>query len=534
MEDRLLDEANKAAREETKCDISMDATKEEASWYSLMNVISLCLGSGMGRQFDDAGSRELLSWTGINWDDLPQKNPSPLEAVFKSGDPHLTKEFDLWNLDTWHWSPGSFDRTLVPQAQGWTMIAETEFAKWFEMPHKNQSVPDDVRRAWRAYGQLFWGLARKQCDLAFNNMRNDKGLFCTAVDGDSMDFIEPGTELADQACMLWACSDIAALSAQQDSMYANDDSRRCFMDFADQLFQAIVDNKNDLLRSSDNPILAQSIAIPALVWYASTTEAQDLKARCFWLMREFADNLVKAQDQNEMVGNTLIDAAAALRALSEAFRITRLRTYAETATKIFNFMESQWWVLHGVYPPTPEAREFTYNADDVGIVLGALNVSRWCLGDRIDRDLADLRLRVFFCKAVNISGLQMSMPSPGFMPDWLRQREPDDHFRYATIPMPSEAGGQIGIAPVMAGEIGYDPQTQTWSRNNLFDAPAAMHACCEFLWINREAINGFPEVKLEHAPTAVQEAANQPPIQVAKRADWARDVQYEVDGSVEG
>ncbi len=509
MEDRLLGEANKAVQEESRCDISMDVAREEASWYSFMNVVSLCLGSGMGRQFDEAGARELLSWTGINWDDLPQKNPAPLEAVFKNGDPHLTKDFDLWNLDTWRWSQESFDKTLVPQAQGWAMIAETEFAKWCEMPQKNAAIPDDVKSFWKAYGQLFWGLARKQCDWAFNNMRNDKDLFCTSMDGETGDFIEPGSNLADQACMLWACSDIAALSAQQDSMFANDNSRRCFMDFADRLFHMIVDNKNDLLRSDDQ-VLGQSIAIPALVWYAATTEAQDLKARCFWLMREFADNLVKAQDRNEMVGNTLVDAAAALRALTEAFRITRLRTYAETATKVLNFMESQWWVLHSIYPPTPMAREFTYNADDIGIILGALNASRWFLGDRIDRDLADLRLRVFFCKAVNISGLQMSMPSPDFMPGWMRQREPDDHFRYGTIPMVRQAGGQFGIAPVLAGEIGYDPQKQTFSRNSWFDAPAAMHACCEFLWINREAVNGFPEVRLEHAPAAVQQAATQP------------------------
>lgn len=534
MEDRQIEEAKKAVDMELGCDIELDAAQEQATWYSMMNVIALSLGSGMGVPFNEAQSKELLSWSGINWDDLPLKNPAPLMGIFKSGDPHITKEFDLWNLDTWRWSPDSFDRTLVPQAQGWTMIAETEVAKWFGLSQNNEGMPDDLKKQWKTYGMLLWTMARKQCDFAFGNLQNDKGLFCTAVNPSDMSIIEQGTDLADQACMLWACSDIAALSADSNTMFANDTSRKCFMDFADSLFQAILDNKNDLLKSSVNPALAQSIAVPALVWYASTTEAQDLKARCFWLMREFADNLVKAQDQNEMVGTTLVDAAAALAALIEAFRVTRLRTYADTATKIFNFIESQWYVRDGLYPPNPMASEYTYNADDIGIILAALNASRLFLGDRIDRELADLRTRVFFCRAVNTSGLQMSMPSPSFMPEWLRQREPDNHFRYASLPMIRQAGGQFGIAPVLAGEIGYNPQKLTWSRRVLFDAPADMHACCRMLWINNDAVNGFPEVRLEHSPMAVQQAAYQPAGGAAQRASQARIMQYEVDGMVEG
>jgi hypothetical protein len=41
----------------------------------------------------------------------------------------------------------------------------------------------------------------------------------------------------------------------------------------------------------------------------------------------------------------------------------------------------------------------------------------------------------------------------------------------------------------------------------IFDTPAAMHACCELLWLNREAVNGFPELRLEEAPLAVRQAA---------------------------
>lgn len=507
MAERDVEEAAMAAELETGCDIDINVAKEEATWYSIVNVLALCLGSGMGIPLDQAEFDELLSRAGISRNELPLQNPLPLKAIFKSGDPHLMKPLEQRNLDTWRWSSDGFDRSLVPQAQGWTSIAATECAKWFGIPQSAESIPEDLRKEWRAHGMLLCSLARRQCDFAFDNLRNDQGLLVTASEPGSTKVTEPAANLEDQACLLWACSDLASLAGQSDSIYADADAHRRFLSLADDLFQAIVENKDSLLETSLSKVPAQSVAIPALIWYASVTEAQDLRARCLWLLREFADNLVKAQDANEMVGDTLVDAAVALRALSDAFRVTRLRTYAETATKIFTFIESQWWKQPGVYSQTPLSPEYTYNADDVGNILGALNASRLFLKDRVDRDLAELRMRLFFCKAVNISGLQMSMLSPDFMPEWLQQREPSIHFRHSAVPLPSQAGGDFGIAPVFAGEVAYDPQSDTWSREMIFDAPAAMHACCELLWLNHEAINGFPELRLAEAPIAVRRAA---------------------------
>lgn len=507
MREPEIEEAEMAAKRETSCDIDITVAKEEATWYSIMNVIALCLGSGMGIAMEKDEADALFSQVGVRPDDLPLRNPMPLKMILKNGDPHLVRQFEQRNLDTWRWSPDTFEQSLVPQAQGWAIIAESECAKWFGIPQSAESVPQDLREEWRIHGMLLCALARRQCDFAFGSLRNGQGLFVTACDPATMGVTDAQANLEDQACMLWACAGLAALARQSDSIYASEDSRRHFTHLADELFQAVADNKDRLLEASLDRVLAQSVAIPALIWYAYATEAHDLKARCLWLLREFADNLVKAQDASEMVGDTLVDAAAALRALTDAFRVTRLRTYAETAVNIFNFIESQWWKLPGVYSQTPLSSEYTYNADDVGIIVGALNASRLFLVGRVNRDLAELRTRLFFCKAVNVSGLQMSMPSADFMPEWLREREPSVHFRYSSVPLPSQAGGDFGIAPVLAGEISYDPQSDTWSRRMIFDAPAAMHACCEFIWLNREAVDGFPDLRLEEAPIAVRRAA---------------------------
>ena len=501
MDDYVLEDAELAARNETGCDLDINAAKEEAVWYSTMNVLALCVGSGMGIPLDEPEWNEAANRAGMSWDDLPLTNPLPLKGIFKSGDPHLSKPFEQTNLDAWRWNPDSFDRVLVPQAHGWTILAESECAKWFGMSQAAEAIPDDMRSQWRALAMFLYTLARKQYDFAINNLRNDQGLFITFSELGSVRVTNEATNLEDQACLLWACSDLALMAKQPNTIFTNESSKECFLTFADRLFGDIWAAKDMLLDTSLNKVLAQSIAIPALIWYSCATDAQDLRARCLWTLREFADNLVKAQDANEMVGDTLVDAAAALRALVDAFRVTRLKTYSETAVKIFNYIESQWSKT-GVYAPTPLAPEYTFNADDIGIILGALNASRLFLKDRVDRDLAELRMRVFFCKALNVSGLQMSMPSMDFLPEWLQQREPELHFRHSLCPLPSE----IQTAPVFAGEVSYDPQSDTWSRNMIFDSPAAMHACCELLWLN-EAINGFPDVKLAEAPIVVRQAA---------------------------
>jgi hypothetical protein len=340
-------------------------------------------------------------------------------------------------------------------------------------------------------------MARRQCDFAFDNLRNKRRLFFPATN-------EPAN-LQDQACLLWACSDLGNLLNDRDRfpLFADPDAAKHFMDMADDLFLLIADDRDSLISASPNPILAQALAVRAMAWYAASTEAQDLQAQSLWLLREFADNLVCALERSETVGDTLVDAAASLTALIDAFRVTKSKTYADAAKRIFDFIESQWWELSGTYSPTPLANEYTYNADDIGIILGSLNASRLFLGDRINRDLAELRLRVFFCEAVNLSGLQMSMPEMDYPPEWLQKREPSSHFRFASIPLPPEAG----IAPVLAAEVSYDPHSDSWSRRAIFDTPAAMHACCELLWIDHEAVSGFPEILLEQAPLAVRQAA---------------------------
>jgi hypothetical protein len=505
MSDRDFEYIESNLESETECSIDMNTAQEEALWYSVANVLALSQGSGMGIPSDK--KRESKSGA-----EVPLlENPAPLKAIFKNGDPHLTQPFQQHDLSTWRWSESSFDRQLTPQAQGWTIIAEAECAKWFSLTENTESLPMDLRREWLKNSLLLWNSAREQCDFAFDSLRNDQGLFALAAEPGSVIITDSGANLEDQACMLWAVCDVAGIARRVGSLLQDKDELQVSLERADELFHIIVKDHESLLDASVNKVQARAVAVSALIWYANVTENEDLQAGALRLMRAFADDLVKAQDKNEAVGETLIDAACALCALVDAFRITRLKTYAECAAKVTDFIESQWSKTPGFYFQTPLAKEITYNVDDVGTILGALNRSRLFLKGRVNRELLDLRIRGFFGDVVNKSGLQMSMPSIDFLPNWLRQREPSVHFRNDSVPLPSEAGGSYGIAPVFAGEIGYDLQSDTWSREMTFEAQAAMRACCEFIWLNHDIVNGFPEIDFEQSPTWVREAAGVAP-----------------------
>ncbi|MHB0997914.1 MAG: hypothetical protein ACYC27_01605 [Armatimonadota bacterium] len=507
MSDKDLNEVKAAVQKVSGCELDAETLREQSTWYSILNIMSLCLGSGMGIPVAQDEINTLFGNIGLCPSDMPIKNPLLLKAIFKNGDPALTSSFDQNDFGSWRWNPDSFDRSIIPQAQGWSIIAETECAKLLGLPRTTKPISPDLWREWNSDSMLFFALAQKQCDFAFDNLRNSNGLFVMQAEQGSIRITDSRSNLEDQVCMLWACSDIASLAGMQDSMNADQSIQTRYIDMANELFECISNNKDYLINNSENKILAQSIAIQALTWYASVTNAQDLRARCLWLLREFADNLVKAEDNSEMVGDSLSDAAAALRGLIEAFRITKLKTYAEKATKIFNFIEGQWQLPAALYMQTPTASEYTYNIDDIGMFAGALNSSRLFLKDRIDKELADFRLRVFFCSLETHAGLQISMPSIDFLPEWLKQREPTEHFRAASVPLPMEAGGDNGIAPVFAGEISYNPQLDTWTRRMIFDTASVMHTCCEFIWLNNQAVNGFPDLNLAEAPLSVRRAA---------------------------
>ncbi len=124
--------------------------------------------------------------------------------------------------------------------------------------------------------------------------------------------------------------------------------------------------------------------------------------------------------------------------------------------------------------------------------MGAINSLKLFAGDAVDQEKVGAIFAGFFESAVDLSGLQQSVPPKTVAKGPFEQRHPDIYYGYPGIPYPPMAGGEYGIAPVFATEVRFDGAKWTVT-DGKFDSAGAMHAANEFIWFHNDEVNGFPQ-----------------------------------------
>jgi hypothetical protein len=176
-----------------------------------------------------------------------------------------------------------------------------------------------------------------------------------------------------------------------------------------------------------------------------------------------------------------------VRGLAEAGRTTADPRFLDKAAKAYKALVRGFDASHGVLRGTKHL-----SIEEVAVIAGAFNAAQLFLGDRVDPSAAKDTFGAWWEGTVNLSGLQIAAPD---IMDFKGVYETDQdplNLRYPALPLPQDAGGSFGIAPVFAGSV-------TWSHGNWtadtakFDTAAAMHAANEMIWFHYDEINGFPE-----------------------------------------
>lgn len=128
-------------------------------------------------------------------------------------------------------------------------------------------------------------------------------------------------------------------------------------------------------------------------------------------------------------------------------------------------------------------------------VVGAVNAARTYLGTSIDQANLEQFFAAFWEGKVNLSGLQISAPGINDLKGAYETDQPALYFRYPTTPLPDQAGGPNGIAPVFAPSVRWNDRA--WSATtDRFDTAGAMHAANEMIWLHGDEISGFPDLTL--------------------------------------
>ena len=454
------------------------AAEEEGYWYSRYNLGNLVFRSGLGETFkpDPAVIKHFIQLADTNPDDGdtagPKKGVAPLKAVYASGDPHYIHQIDFSDYGSLRWDPDSFDKTVTARAQGWTMIKETEWSKQFHVDDHFGTAADDFGAQWRFVGLLLDAEAKQQGLYALQNLQNDQGLIANS-DG-TLDW-------GGQWVMLEAFSDLGgtlamdALPHSTTNRYADADAAAKFLGAADGLFAALADRQPEGIEEL-------SLAVQALTWYAANTTQAAGQQQALEKIAEFGDALADAEPTNAT------ERAFVIRGLVEAYRTSGDEGYLDTAADAFDSLVEEYDAANGVF-----TSQNVYNIDDVAVIMGALNSLKFYGGDAVDADQVEALFTGFFESAVNLSGLQQSVPPVSVAKDPFEQEEPVIYFGHPNVPVPPKAGGDYGIAPVFATEVTWDGGS--WSvTNGRFDAAGAMHASNEFIWFHNDEVNGFPEI----------------------------------------
>lgn len=461
-------------------DFNVTAAEEEGYWYSRYNLGNLVFRSGMGETFmpDMSMVRQMIQMVDADPNDgdtaVPPKNVALLRSVYASGDPHYTQKVDVADFGTQRWDSASFDKRVTSRALGWTMLKETQWAKQFHVDNHFGTPQDNFGAQWRFVGMVLTAEAKMQAQYALQNLMNAQGLVA-----DSDGHVDWGG----QWVMLEALSDLAdtlradAMPHSTTNRYRDPQAAKMFAGATDKLFQAL---------SARQPASVEelSLATQALVWYAAETRDAGLQAQALERIASFGDALAKANL------NTATEKALAVRGLIEAYRTTGDAKYLNAAGDAFHSLANDYDAAHGVF-----TSQSTYTIDDVAVIMGALNAARYFGGDVINQMHAESLFAGFFESAVNMSGLQQSVPPVGVAKGKFEQSEPPIFYGYPSIPKPPMAGGEFGIAPVFASEINWTGSE--WKvTNRRFDTAGAMHASNEFIWFHKDEVNGFPEVKV--------------------------------------
>ncbi len=458
-------------------DFTPTVAEEEGYWYSRYNLGNLVLRSGLGIPFVPPKAAVAKMMRAVDENpadgDAPSVRPgiALLQAVFKSGDPHYTAKLVPTDFATQRWDPASFDRTITARAMGWTMMKELEWAKQFHVDDHFGTPKDNFGAQWRFVGMIMAASAKRQGAYLAAHL-NKAGLF---PDSDGrLDWTGQWVDL-EALANLTGLLKAEKMPHSQTNRYRDPALAEKFAAATKRLYAA-------LRWRVPGGAVEGSQAVQALVWLAANVP--ELRDEAEGRLRKWA--LLLAVTPGETPG----EAAYRLRGLIEAYRVTHDPYFRRQAARAFGALAGGYNFAHGMFKGAAR-----HTIDDVAAIMGAINASRLFLGDAIDQKLATRFFANFFESAVNLSGLQQSVPPIPVAKGAFEQDEDPLFYGYPTIKKPPMAGGRYGVAPVFATGIAWDPEAKRFKvADRRFDAAGAMHASNEFIWFHNDEVNGFPEL----------------------------------------
>lgn len=355
----------------------------------------------------------------------PMPDMGIIGSIYASGLPRFKQSPDFSTPSTLRWDSASFNRTLDPGAQAWTLLKITspEFHLQFH------ALPENRLAALMMVPQ-----ARAQARVLEDRLLNSDGLFAVRSPDGKFQAPEP----RHQAAVLWAISSLilASTSGREDywhRAYRDLVAAKDYRALATRAFTAV---QKLPPRSAGE----RGLAIEALGRYALVEGQPAARREALALARRQADTL------RGDAGTTIEDMALAVYGLTEASRLFGKKSYLNAAVDLFRLhLVPSWDDRAGIF--RTGAGVSVYTPRIVGAVIAALNAMRWHGPEDAAAQARKLYPR-FFENAVVRSGLLIASPLPLVSKPYL-EKEPVPNFAHPVLADPAK----VGMAPVFAAEV---------------------------------------------------------------------------------
>lgn len=439
----------------------------ESFWYSLYNLESLVLTSGLGLQYP-ANARESPDPT---LTDPQLEGFALLQAPFRSGNPHYAQTPDLDHPATLHWDSIGMERIISLEALAYTVIAEVEWAKRLEQFARAQS--DSSRFAQRE-AQILFHLAEATMDFAERKLKRPDGLYRDELRWwREAPLAEGPPPWRGQLAWLWALSVLMSTneSSADVSVYAStrEETERFFRTLDEQLtWQGL-------------SIHDASLAIKALTWFSALSGDRLLQRAALDRVSKLSDLLLQSTEQLSSDGR-----ATVVSGLLYAYHLTRDERFRTGALATWKELLKSWDEQIGLFVLDAQA-PLELTLDGVGEVLSAFHTMIYATQDE-----ATKLLYAKFFQTLKVAGLQRAEGAEaggGFDGD----------------PVPDLR--QAGEAPVLVGAVHYSPELGWHVSDDRFYTASALYAANTWLWLSvfqAEAFQGPPLAGLPESE-AVQE-----------------------------
>jgi hypothetical protein len=397
-------------------------------WAARSTLANAVMFSGIGEPLNLSMSQmdEILRHAGYTTRP-PMPDMAVIGAAYRSASPKFVDPPDFSKPQTLRWDPESFDRTLDPAAQAWSLIKITN-------PEFHLLFHDD--KADKRVALMMLPQAEAQAEALERQLLTDEGLFAARMPEGAFEEPRP----IDQAAVLWGVSNLilAATSDRDDYWHG---AYRDLIDPDD--YRGVADQALAAVEALPPETPAgRAVTIEALGRYALAAEDEAARGKVVDLARLHAEALLAAEPQG------LADLGLAIYGLVEAGRLFGDAMFGEAAASLFQEqLLPRWDEELGIFSNAEGDSSVSYTPFTVGALVAGLNAMRWHGPEDLAGEAEHLYPRFFEAVLVE-GGLLLSSPLP-LVPEDYREQEPDGHFAHPALPDPAEAM----LAPVFAAEV---------------------------------------------------------------------------------